>query len=136
MPHPGRTILIVEHDEAVRDSLRALLESCGWCCRTFDSCDDLIASGQPDHALLLIDSEGLGPKCAKLLTTLRAMGSDMPAVAITPRDNAATRARLLAMGARAVLVRPFNLQELNSAIATATGEASADQLLEDRGASV
>lgn len=122
MSHPGRTVLVVETDDAVRDSLRALLESCGWCCRAFDSGADLLAVCAPDYALLLVDADLPGRRCAELLRELSVRGIDLPAIAITPRDDALTRAHLLSMGARAVLVRPFDLQELSRAMSEAMTE--------------
>ena len=113
--HP--TIYIVDDDDAVRDSLRALLESFD-----FDVCDFASASdflnrrncGRGDCLLLdlhMPQIDGLA-----LLERMQSEGAQLPTIVITGRSDPVLKQRALENGAFAMFDKPVSEDALVSAI--------------------
>jgi two-component system response regulator MprA len=109
------SILVVDDDQAVRDSLRRALALQG-----YDV--DLAADGEEalfklranPHATDLLIVDVLMPRLDGLELTrrLRSDGSELPILMLTARDQVADRVEGLEAGADDYLVKPFALEEL------------------------
>jgi two-component system response regulator MprA len=108
-------ILVVDDDQAVRDSLRRALALQGY---------DVEVAGDGEEALFklrahpnateLLVVDVLMPKLDGLELTrrLRGEGSEIPILMLTARDQVADRVEGLEAGADDYLVKPFALEEL------------------------
>ena len=97
-----QVILVVDDDEAVRDSLRNLMESEGFEVRAFSNGHDLLNEASlPTTGCLIVDYHMPAMNGLELVSALRGRGVSIPAILITGnptkyvRDRAATIAVLV-----------------------------------------
>lgn len=127
------TVYIVDDDDDdVRDSLRALLESCHFTVRDFGSASDfLIARRAGDGDCLLLDLHMPQLDGISVLAQMRAEGSPLPAIVITGRSDPALKQRALQNGAFALFDKPVPedvlLNAIDCAIASRAANASSLQ---------
>ena len=115
------TILVVDDDEMVRDSLRALLESWNFTVADFTSGQDFLARRHgTDGACVLLDIHMPGMTGVDLLKILRERGDSIPVILITGRTDASIQAQAKAFGAAALLDKPIAAARLLAAIEDAT----------------
>ncbi len=109
-------VLLVDDDPAIRMIVAAVLRAGPGGHEVREAGDGAgalaaLAAERPDVVLLdyrLPDGDG-----AALLARLRVAVGDLPPVVfLTGRDDAATVARLLALGARGVIPKPFDPERL------------------------
>lgn len=112
MPGPPRPVYIVDDDEAVRDSIRLLLESSGIGARDFASADQFLASDLAEMGCLLLDLHMPGISGLDLLRLLRARGVRRPVIVVSGRRDPVQDADVRAAGASALLSKPFDDQQL------------------------
>ncbi len=105
-------VYIVDDDEAVRDSMRLLLESSGFDTRDFASADQFLDAGMDDLGCLLLDLHMPGMSGLELLRLLRSRGLQRPVIMISGRRDPAQDAELRAAGASSLLAKPFDEQQL------------------------
>lgn len=111
------TVYIVDDDDGVRDSLRALLESCNFTVRDFSSGSDfLVARRTSDADCLLLDLHMPQLDGISVLAQMRAEGSELPAIVITGRSDPALKQRALQNGAFALFDKPVPEDVLLNAI--------------------
>jgi FixJ family two-component response regulator len=111
-----RAIFIVDDDEAVRDSLRILLETQGFRAAAFASAEVVLAALEMSRpACLVVDVNMPEVSGLELIDTLIARAIRIPTVFITGRIDAATR-RAFAARPEIVLKKPFTDTELITAI--------------------
>lgn len=108
-----KTVLVVDDDRAVRDSLRRSLEFNDYRVETAnDGAEALtkIQAVQPDAIIMDV----MMPRVNGLETTriLRASGNDTPILVLTARDAVSDRVDGLDAGADDYLTKPFALDEL------------------------
>jgi two-component system cell cycle response regulator DivK len=111
----GRTVLLVEDSEAIRDAFTILLEDAGYAvlgAATGAEALRLAEERVPDLVLLdmgLPDMTGL-----EVVRTLKASPhtASIVVVALTGRDEEADRRACLAAGCAAYIVKPVNTQKL------------------------
>lgn len=106
-------IFVVDDDEAVRDSLCALLEAFGFAVEDFASSQAFVVAYDGQHrGCLLVDLHMPQSGGLELLQGMPSLGIDLPVVAMTGSLDAKTKALLLEAGAVAVLEKPFDGETL------------------------
>ncbi len=109
----SKLIAIIDDDEAMRDSLRDLMESAGLVARCFGSAGEFLESGLHRQAACLI-TDILMPKMSglELQTRLRDEECDIPIIFITAYGDAGIRIQAMRDGAVEFLTKPFDHQLL------------------------
>jgi FixJ family two-component response regulator len=106
---PTPTICIVDDDEVVRDSMRAVLESRHYRVSDFASGAELLASGVASGVdCLVLDIHMPGMTGLELLRELGARRIATPVILITGRSDPTIAAQARALGARALLDKPVS----------------------------
>jgi FixJ family two-component response regulator len=119
---PETVIFIVDDDDAVRDSLRLLLEAHGMTVEDFDSTAGFSAAYRPhERACLILDLHLPEVGGLDYLASLRKSGSELPVIMVTGRSDDASRERALELGALSFLEKPVDYEALLSAIGRAVG---------------
>ena len=132
MPIPGKhsppseiqkTIYIVDDDEAVTDSLHALLETFGFKVQSYGSGSEFLANERHRAAgCLLIDQHMPGASGLDVVASLRKEGAQIPTILISGRLDASTRERATRLGVRELLDKPVPVGRLIQAIRTMLAE--------------
>jgi len=110
-------ICIVDDDEAVRGALRLLVRSFGWQARSFSSAREFLEAlpeGKPDCLLLDLNMPEMNG--AELQERLASQGISIPVIVITGQKDLKLLARSRAAGARALISKPFQDEELKACI--------------------
>ncbi len=114
------TICIVDDDDAVRDSLKVLLESHGMQVRDFASpADFLRGNAARECRCLVLDLHMPAMSGLELLETLRASAVNVPTVMVTGNADPNLALRLKDAGLSALLIKPVADGELLDRIANA-----------------
>ncbi|MAB14810.1 response regulator [Parvibaculum sp.] len=123
----GATAYVVDDDEAVRDSMRVLLESYGMSVEDYPSACAFLKAGPRGLTLscLLLDLHMPGMGGIEVLEQLRARGDRIPAIVITGKGDLASRSRVVGAGALQMLEKPVNEDVLAQAIAAALRSSAA-----------
>lgn len=129
MTVPGPTIVVIDDDDMVRDSLKALLESRNFSVVDFESGGQFLQHHDGSGAkCLLLDVHMPDMSGPDLLKILRESGDLIPAIFITGRRDAATEERARDLDVIAVLDKPVRHATLFAAIEqalSAPGRSSA-----------
>jgi FixJ family two-component response regulator len=124
--HPKATVHLVDDDDAVRDSLQTLLESCGLEVRTYSSAVEFLTNaGACEEGCLVLDLHLPVVSGLDLLTMIRQRKIWLPVVFITGRSDKETKERALRAGAVAFLDKPAEEDDLMAAIQAAFDEKRA-----------
>jgi len=91
---------IIDDDDAVRDSTRALLESYGYEVRDYPSAEDFLLVAEPKSDCLLVDQHMPGMTGLDLLEHLRANGNKTPALMMTGRSDPSLEPRAARIGVK------------------------------------
>jgi len=117
---PRRKVYIVDDDDAVRDSMRALLESLGFEISDYSSAQDFLVHRCPDgEACLLLDLHMPVMSGIDLLEHMQAEGSQIPTIVITGRSDSILKDRALRSGALELMDKPVTDEALLGAIGRA-----------------
>lgn len=120
MAAPARTVVVVEDDTGMRESLARMLQAAGFTVRCHASAEEYLQSeGTASIHCLVLDVHLPGSSGLELYEALRAVGACPPAVFITALDEPGVRDRAHAMGAAALLSKPFAGQRLVGAVVRA-----------------
>jgi len=112
-----REIHIVDDDDAVRDSMRALLESLGFEVHDYSSAVDFLnRGGERSKGCLLLDLHMPVMTGIDLLEHMRSEGVSLPTIVITGRGDPLLRERALRSGALALIDKPVTDDALLGAI--------------------
>jgi two-component system response regulator FixJ len=123
-----RNICIVDDDDAVRDSLRALLESHKMSVREFASGKSLLSADDiGEFDCLVLDYQMPGMNGLELIEALRARGIGSAAILISALDVGATDERMRRAGVTAALMKPLTENELIGWIRHAVEPAETEQ---------
>ena len=118
----GALLSIVDDDESVRESLPDLLRQFGFATEAFSSAEAFLASKAVDRTdCLILDVAMPGMSGPDLQRELLRRQLTIPIVFITAQSDEETRARVLAQGAVACLLKPFSQAALLEALNVALG---------------
>ncbi|MEM9651992.1 MAG: response regulator transcription factor [Actinomycetota bacterium] len=123
---PGQTVLLVEDDRGLRESLATVLSFQGLNIIEAGSAEDgrdLLASDDPDVLILDVNLPGIDG--LDLLRELRAGGDNRQVLLLTARQEVADRVAGLDAGADDYLPKPFALDELLARVRTLLRRAEA-----------
>ena len=110
-------IFIVDDDDAVRDSLRLLLEAHGMTVEDFESTAEFAAAYRPhSRSCLILDLHLPEMSGLDYLASRGKNGPGLPVIMVSGRGDDASRERALKLGASAFLEKPVGNRELLSAI--------------------
>ncbi|ADU92299.1 response regulator transcription factor [Taylorella equigenitalis] len=111
------TIYIVDDDNAVRDSLRFLLETNGYIVETFPSGELFLDSYKPDSVSILItDVRMPGMSGLQLQEEMNNRKIDIPIVFITGHGTVPMAVSTMQRGAVDFIEKPFNLTHIQEVI--------------------
>ncbi|HMM52349.1 MAG TPA: response regulator transcription factor [Burkholderiaceae bacterium] len=140
-PPAGNTglVYVVDDDEAVRDSMRWLLEANGFRVSSFASAEEFLAC-LPDPepiACLLLDVRMPGMSGLELHEELVRRGSALPLIFITGHGDVPMAVSRMKKGAHDFLEKPFSDAQLRQLVNECLARAAAAQreLRDDRDAS-
>ena len=109
----SHTVFIVDDDEAVRDSLRSVLESQLYEVTDFASGAALLQkSGDRPPACIILDVNLPEIDGIEVLNRLRCRGDSTPVIVISGRPDTRMRERAAEAGAAAFLEKPFAGRDL------------------------
>jgi two-component system, LuxR family, response regulator FixJ len=111
------TVFIVDDDEAVRDSLKILLESYGLEVRDFESIEAFSRGRRvTGRACLILDQHLAGATGLDFLASADGARLDLPVILITGQGDGGIRARARRLGVSAYLEKPIADTDLLAAI--------------------
>jgi two-component system response regulator FixJ len=114
------TISVVDDDESIRDSTRALLRSAGYLVETFASAELFWDSGAPSETdCIVLDVRMPGMDGLELQRRLNGSRAGVPVVFLTAHDDARNRKTAMDSGAVDFLSKPFEANTLVSAVQAA-----------------
>lgn len=117
MPNVASTVYIVDDDEAVRDSLRWLLEANSYRVRSYASAESFLAEyDEQQPGVLIADVRMPGMSGLELQEQLIARESPMPIVFITGHGDVPMAVSTMKKGAVDFLEKPFNEVDLREIV--------------------
>lgn len=115
---PSNTVFIVDDDEAVRDSLRWLLEANGYRVRAYESAEAFLAAYDPGSVgVLIVDVRMPGMSGLELQEHLLARKIPLPIVFITGHGDVPMAVSTIKKGAVDFIEKPFNEADLRVIVA-------------------
>ena len=119
------TVYIVDDDEAVRDSLRWLLEANTYRVRAFSSAESFLSEYNEDQpGILIVDVRMPGMSGLELQEQLIIRKSTMPIVFITGHGDVPMAVSTLKKGAVDFLEKPFNESDLRETVSRMFDQAN------------
>jgi RNA polymerase sigma factor (sigma-70 family) len=117
---PPPTVFVVDDDEAMRNSLRWLIESVGLAVECHESAESFLDSYYPGRSgCLLLDVRMPGMSGLELQEYLRRHEIDIPVIIITGHGDVPMSVRAMKEGAIDFIEKPFNDELLLDAIRNA-----------------
>ncbi len=106
-------VFVVDDDESVSESIRAVLEDQGFIVETFLSCESFLEAYYPgSNACLLIDAYLPGMNGLELLQCLKGAEHQLPAIMITGKSDVAVAVQAMKAGALDFIEKPFSRKDL------------------------
>jgi FixJ family two-component response regulator len=112
-------ISIVDDDESVRESTKALVRSFGYAARTFPSVEEFLCSNLDDTSCLILDVQMKGLSGIELQERLIGEGRRTPIIFVTAVSDERIRTQVLQAGAIDILNKPFSDERLASCLDSA-----------------
>jgi two-component system response regulator FixJ len=101
-------IFIVDDDEAVRDSLQALLEAQGYSVTTFPSAEAFLGGPRPQSGFALVDLRMPGMDGLALLGKLKSAGATLPVIMVTGHGDVPLAVAAMKAGAFDFVEKPYS----------------------------
>ena len=122
------TVFVVDDDQAMRNSLKWLIESVGLTVRTYASADDFIKDYYPGRAgCLLLDVRMPGMSGLELQEQFLEQQIKIPIIIITGHGDVPMAVRAMKAGAVDFIEKPFNdellLESIRNALIRDVGQA-------------
>ena len=111
-----KKVLIVDDDDAVRDSLGALLMSAGFDVRDFSSARELLDAGPIEGGCLIADIRMPGMDGLELQEELNRRGSVWPVIVVTGHGDVPLAVRAMKAGAVDFIEKPYEDDVLLEAV--------------------
>lgn len=106
-------VYLVDDDEAIRDSLSWLFQSCGITCQTYASAEAFLGAWNGEQAgCVLLDIRMEGMSGPELFNQLRERGSTLPVIFLTGHGDVPMAVSALKKGAFDFVEKPCNDNEL------------------------
>lgn len=122
--HTNSVVFIVDDDDAVRDSLRLLLETQNYTVKDFGNAEDFLNQYNGDLVSVLIcDVRMPGMSGLQLQEKLIEQNATIPIVFITGHGDVPMAVNTLKKGAVDFIEKPFNLEEITSVVSRLLDEA-------------
>src|SRR6476646_8540243 len=116
MTEPG-VVFVIDDDESVRDAVTNLLESVNLRACAFESTEEFFRRGRPSTSCcLVLDMQLPGTTGLQFQQSLQRAGIEIPIVFITAYGDVPTAMRAVKAGALEFLTKPFQKQDLLSAV--------------------
>ena len=112
-------ISIVDDDESIRESTKALVRSLGYSARTFASAEEFLDSDPDETSCLILDVQMTGLNGVELLERLTAQGRQTPVIFVTAFPDERIRNHMLDAGVVDLLRKPVNDEKLIRCLDTA-----------------
>lgn len=110
-------VFVVDDDASVRDGIRTLLRSVGLRSEVFASAEEFLQSQRPEApSCLVLDVRLPGVNGLDFQDRLNSAGIEIPIIFITAHGDVPTSLRALKAGAVEFLSKPFQTQELLTAV--------------------
>ena len=107
------TVFVVDDDQAMRTSLKWLIESTGMTVQTYDSADAFLSDYYPGRAgCLLLDVRMPGMSGLELQAHLAREGYRLPVILITGHGDVAMAVKAMKAGAVDFIEKPFHDEDL------------------------
>ena len=117
MSSTGATVYVVDDDASAREGLADLIQSAGLTAKTFASAEDFLAAPLPKApSCLVLDVSLPGVSGLDLQQALAKSNAQIPIVFLTGHGDIPMTVRALKAGAANFLTKPFDDEELLSAI--------------------
>ena len=111
------TVYVVDDDEAIRDSIRWLLEASDYNVELYESGESFIAHYNPETiAVLLLDIRMNGMSGLEVQNFLREKKADIPIIFMTDHGDVPMAVNALKKGAVDFIEKPFDLEFLKHLI--------------------
>jgi two-component system, LuxR family, response regulator FixJ len=105
----ARTVAVVDDDDAVRDSLKFLLESAGFSVASFGSAAEFLSEASfEDLFCLVVDQHMPGQTGLQLINNLRNQGARLPVALITGSPSADLVRQASDLGVEHVMEKPLD----------------------------
>jgi FixJ family two-component response regulator len=118
MPDPNSTVLVVDDDPDLRESVGRLLRSVGINARLFASISDFLKTDLPDGpTCLVLDVRFPGQSGLDLQRELAAADRGLPIVFVTGHGDIPMSVQAMKSGAIEFLTKPYRDQDLLDAVA-------------------
>jgi FixJ family two-component response regulator len=132
MPEATATVIVIDDDPAIRESIGGLLRSVGLQAKLFASVDEFLKAGRPDApTCLVLDVRLPGRSGLDLQRELGAANIHLPIIFITGYGDIPMSVRAMKGGAIEFLTKPFRDQDLLDAIQIGLGHDRARLADED-----
>src|SRR5215217_9269778 len=126
MPDAKPTVLIIDDDVELRNSLERLLRSMGLGAQLFASISDFLASNPPDGpTCLVLDVRLPGQSGLDFQRELAAANKELPIIFITGHGDIPMSVQAMKGGAIEFLTKPIDEEALITAITTAIERSAA-----------
>ena len=127
------TVYVVDDDDAIRDSLRWLLEANDYKVELYDSGESFIAKYDPNAiAVLVLDVRMPGMSGLEVQEHLLARKADLPIIFITGHGDVLMAVRALKKGAVDFIEKPFQQAALKAQVEHMLNEARERRMKNER----
>lgn len=127
------TVYVVDDDDAIRDSLRWLLEANDYKVELYDSGESFIAKYDPNAiAVLVLDVRMPGMNGLEVQEHLLARKADLPIIFITGHGDVPMAVRALKKGAVDFIEKPFQQAALKAQVEHMLAEARERRMKNER----